>query len=351
MPNIEDQGDVHIGKFPSMEKMEGVLKAGFDKIVEPSKDEIKVSEEEALLSPPSDCDKPRISAPNAEKTNEANLKKAATYLKNNPWLIPSFLVVFSSVMFEIMKLQQTVRFKEAQIELLVRQHLWDLAKSNAVLARTITESQAYEKFVQAVASFVTAAISGISSMASLKNLGKAAKQMDEQTAAQKRKLDEAKAKENPAVKAQDLPVNPTKDQHDKHFKDLDDNIKKDNTGFKYSDDIKKQEEAYKNLEYQRESNVSNRERTLSQITQMKSEAWKSTIQGMSGVLTALITLDRAKMEELKGYNEGMIQAMNKYSETSSKARDDAKAMFDRISDFIAKIVDSYFKAHSISGRG
>ena len=47
------------------------------------------------------------------------MKKAVEFLKENPWMVPSFLVAFTAVMFDIMKLQKDVRYTEAELELVV----------------------------------------------------------------------------------------------------------------------------------------------------------------------------------------------------------------------------------------
>lgn len=343
-------------KYP-LEGIEDILKAGFEK-VEPAKlskesDTLEMSQE--LPPPPEkvESDRPRISIPDPEKISDPKIRKAAELLQTQKWLAPSFIAAFTAVMFELLQLQKEVRYKEANIELLVRNQLYELSKSNAHLAKLITDSQAWEKLVQAVSSFVTAAVTTVNLVETTKNMGEATKYIDDQTKKHKEDMAKAMQIENPTIQITDLPKSPppTAQQIKDHLAQFD-NIVKNDQKFDYkSDEVKKHQKALMELEGNREYSISNRERTLSMISQMRGEALKSTIQGVTGVLTATITFDRGRMEEIKGLNEGEMQSMNKFSETSSKARDDAKANYDRFADYIARIIDSVFKAHKLTQSG
>lgn len=326
-------------KYP-IEGLEEILKPGFEKIeptkITQEKDTLEMSQEFPPVVEKVESDKPRISIPDPEKISDPNIKKAAELLKTQRWLAPSFIAAFTAVMFELLQLQKEVRYKEADIELLVRQELFELAKSNAHLAKLITDSQAWEKLVQAVSSFVSAAVTTVNMIETTKNIGKASTEIADEIKNKKTQLAEAMKTENP----QGVSVA-------NNIQDIDD-IVRNSSGYKYtSKQVTDLQDTLKQLESNREYNISNKERMYSQISSMRGEALKATIQGVTQVLTASITFDRGRMEEMKGLNEGMMQSFNKFSETSAKARDDAKAMYDRFADFLARIIDSVFKAHKL----
>ena len=50
---------------------------------------------------------------------------------------------------------------------------------------------------------------------------------------------------------------------------------------------------------------------------------------------------------IKALYEGYMQAMVKYSDSASKAADNAANNLGNINDFINKITDSTFRAHSL----
>ena len=229
----------------------------------------------------------------------------------------------------------------------------ELAKDNATLARQITESQAWEKFVQAITSFINAAVSVYSAIDTTRNLGKATTAIDDQIDAHKTKLGELKREEYKTAKGLKQPPETFDKKTDlKNYNHNVDKMIKGDKDYKFQNpEIPKHEKALQDLEGNREYHISNRERSLSQISQMKQEAFKQTLQGVSGVINAYITLERAKMEELKALTDGVIQAFNKFSETASKARDDAKSSADRFFDYLLRIIESVNKTHSMGNRG
>lgn len=314
-----------------------------------TKDQVQRSEELPLQEILCQCDKPALQKPDQQKVDQA-LPTVVKFLHDNPWFKPSFLTSFTEVIYELLKMQKTAHYNEAQTELTVRGQLYDLAFKNASLQKQITENQAFEKFVQAFASLATVAVTTINLVESTKNFGEASKKVEEQIKTADKELMQAKIKENPATKTIDIDPKLPPQKKAAEFKKLEDIINQDKTTEYKTDAVKNAEKTLHSLKENREYNISNKERMMSQISSMRGEAFKSTVQAAAQFATGSITLGRSTLEEVKGQVDAVMQSFNKFSETSSKSRDEAKQMFDRFADFLARIIESVHKTHSITGR-
>ena len=313
-------------------------------------DEIVTSEQTPPPPPSSQSDKPSPRAPDPEKIREATLRKAIVKLQSNPWLKPSFLSGFTAVMYLIFNLQKDARYQDAQVGINVRQKLYALGESTAKLTRLITETQAEEKYIQAISSFVNAGLAVINLAETTKNVGTANKQITDEINAKKKELHDVKMKENPDLKVLDMPKrDPSKSQED-HMKEIDAWMKTKDKDFKYSPEVEKLEKQLQNMEESKQSNISRRETTLSQISQTRGEAAKQVVNAFSSFLQASITTDRAIAEEEKGLLEAAIQVLRTYEEKSTKSADEAKQEIDRFVDILTKMTDSTLQAHKM-GRG
>lgn len=327
---------------PLLGGTDATSQVGYQYTGEAIKDEMVTSEQQPPPPPSSQSDKPSPRAPDPEKIREATLRKAIVKLQSNPWLKPSFLSGFTAVMYLIFNLQKDARYQDAQVGINVRQKLYTLSESTAKLTRLITETQAEEKFVQAISSFVNAGLSTISAIETTRNLGNAAKTYDNEIAAQKKVVQEAKSGENPALAALEKKPGTTQ-------KDLDDFIRNDKKP-DYTEKVKKAEEKLAKLEGDRDQTIRQKEYSLNQVTQMKGEAAKQVVNAFSSFLQATITNERGISEEEKGLLEAAIQVLRTFEEKSTKSTDEAKQEIDRFVDLLTKMTDSTLQAHKI-GRG
>ncbi|WP_195155539.1 hypothetical protein, partial [Candidatus Protochlamydia phocaeensis] len=99
-----------------------------------------------------------------------------------------------------------------------------------------------------------------------------------------------------------------------------------------------------------QSQIQTRTQELNRLSDLNNEVIKNSINGVSQTIQAGLIGKEGAIDALKTMNDGYLQVLNKYAENTAKSRDDAKANFDRFVDFLMKIVDSDFKAHSI-GQG
>ena len=314
---------------------EEASQVGYQKIGEPVKDRIEISEKEFPSSPPCECDKPSPRAPDKAKTSEANQKEAIKIIRTNQWFTLGYIAKLAKVISETLDMQKFIRYNQAQREMMIGQKLYELARDNAELTKQITNSQAYEKLVQAVSSLVTATISFASAVdMATANKTKAIEEHNQELAVAKKDLTDAKLKENPNIQAKDLKKNPTPKDIEDHYKELNDLIEKDKSHDYKSPEVKKHQERVNYLEGQRERNISDKERTLTTIAQMKTEGYKAVVQAASNFIIASITFERGTLEEMKGFNDGAIQAFNKQMETEKAAKEAAKSDFDLFYNYL-----------------
>lgn len=294
----------------------------------------------------------------------ADLSDTTAAINTNPALrFPSFIGSFAAIIREILREQAKIGYTEAIRGADITRATNVSNVSGAALQKQITMTQANEKLVQAIASFVSAGVSIISFMDTAKSAGKAQKEVEEQIdlaskQAPKSKV-QAEALEDPhAFLAGDKPgVVTSKTKLDKALDDPEfktkwdkaqDNLDmmeklKTETKAKAKADEKNLDELLQN----KVRKVDDRERTLNQLVHMKGEAMKSLVQAVSGVMTASITMDRAVLEEIKGINDAMIQTLNKYSETTMKQHDAAAEQFNSWIAFMKEIIQSTISAHKL----
>lgn len=330
---------------------EEASQVGYQKIGEPVKDRIEISEKEFPSSPPSECDKPSPRAPDKAKTSEASQKEAIKIIRTNQWLVLGYIAKLAKVIYETLDIQKYIRLTQAEREIVVGQKIYELARNNAELAKQITDTQAYEKLVTAVAALVTATISFASALdMATASKSKAIKEHEQELAGAQKDLTAAKIKENPATKAIDLKPDAKPQEKEAHFKKLNDIIEQDKIFDYKSPEVKKQQERVNYLEGQRERNISDKERALTTIAQMKTEGYKAIVQAASNFAIASITFERGTLEEMKGFNDGAIQAFNKQMETEKASKEAAKSDFDLFYNYLIRASQADVDSHKM-GRG
>jgi hypothetical protein len=275
-----------------------------------------------------------------------NLNKAIQEMRANPWFNASFLLAFQSMMLEVIDLQSELHQKEAQNEIKIREELFATAKSSGELAKALMENQSQEQLIQAIGSFATATVSLGQFIQSTRNQGMASNKVKEKIDKQQQEIEKkeaayntAKTEENGergADRIQDAAPDPNQldGPRAKAAKEEWDKEKKKLEKLKHRESIDVQEEL----------------RHTDQQSQVLSEAYKSTINGVQGVLTSMIKTDSSVKEEMQKIYEGYMQVLNKFNETTAKARESASSDVVRLMDMLNKILESDFKAHALSGR-
>lgn len=327
-------------KYIPIGSAEEASQVGYQQIGEPVKDRLEISEKELPKVPPCECDKPAPPPPDKVKTSEAHQKEAVKAIQTNPWLSEtSFISSFAAVIFKLLNLQKRVQYEEAQRALAVQGKTFELTTSNAGLAKAITFSQADEKMWGAYGNFISAGISAISFVDTSRNLGKATKKFENDVKDTKQKLVEEQDKY--------LGAKATDKNNPQAIDDMIKQRKNEKWDGPDGEKVKELEKELATKESQKERNILDHERTLSQLSQMKMETLKQSFQGFTAVQQAAITYERGRLEEIKGLNDAQIQLYNKQQEKWSKGADDAKQMFDRFADFLTRMIQSSYDAHRI----
>ena len=351
LQNIEGQGPASsphqppvTGKSSKISKSDtvsGPAAPGKTDKLETLTDRIEPSDNVAQQAVICDHEKPKPPAPDEKLVGEFVAKEVARFQKENPWLNPSFIGAYSKVLFEILELQRKTQFTEAQMEVKIRVKLFEMAKSSAELSKLITNTQAIEKMTSAISAFVTAGMQTVTAVQTVKNYGKAEKTVQE-------KID--KAKQDVAVKKlmrRKLPrlLIYLQMQHQRREDFITNNVAVK------SPELVKMEKELKGLEASRSNDIRLEVQHMDNYTNMIRDALKSTIDGATGVIQAAVTFDRAIMEETKGLLDGHMQALNKFSETTSKSQADEKSKGEKTSEILDRALQSNTQEHKLQGRG
>lgn len=114
-------------------------------------------------------------------------------------------------------------------------------------------------------------------------------------------------------------------------------------------DLIKGKKELKDLQDNKETNIYKQQQHQDQLIQQFGQIQTQTLNGVSGILQSLIKTDSGRKEEMQKLTEGFMQALNKFSETASKTRDDAKSNFDRFAEFLSRVIESIYRAAQIKG--
>jgi hypothetical protein len=310
------------------------------------KDTLEVSEttERQLDYSEVESDNPKAPPPKGEMLTDE--EQTVEEFKANLWFAPSMLASFINAVNQLLQMQKEQQFKEAQNELIMRDRLFEMAKSSGALARELMNNQAQEQIVQAVASFATAAISVGQAVQTVRNVGaaerevKANKEINDRLANQQKRVDDAqknldKLQNENNVAASDSEADLTSKVGDAKAKDI----------LNARKELDKEQQKLDELQSERRRDILTRQQHKDGLTQTLTDVYKSTINGVQGVLLANIKWDSGVKEELQKILDGFIQAMNKYSETTTKSRDDAAACFKQFQEFLNRAIELLMRAH------
>lgn len=276
---------------------------------------------------------PQIAIPNSQLANSQEAVKAAA---SNPWFKPSFLASFLVVMMEVAKSQKQGHYLEAQLGIQGNKLTLALAQNQADLTIASYALQAQEKQVEAIASFMNAAVSAATIVANHRNIGAGKREAQADTRAARAKADEADVAAY-GVKDPSKPggrdVSGVSTDPDK-IKDLQD---KATASKKHADKMEASED-------QRAFDHTTR---LNQTTQNQMQMVTQMINGTSSLIQASIKIQEGQIEAQKQMNDAYMQLMRTYTDNAFKNADEFQQNLSNTLDFIMKIVDSDFRAHSL----
>ncbi len=299
------------------------------------------------------ADQPHLYPPKLLSSEEAN--EAINKLKEVQWFSPSFLANFIAVMQEIANYERLNQFQDSMAEVKMRDYLFQLAKATSDLTKQLYEQQSAEKMAEAFSSFTSAFISGVQFVATVKNFGDSTAKVEKKINEKKRELNTAIEKEFnegrvsagntlPTQQTMQLPQpGPARDQAIADYRANEPNK---------PPKVKELEKELKKMENSRESDIlqwlHHEDQKMNSIT----EALKHTITAVKEIYVSKIKLQEGEIDSLKQLLEGFIQAFNKYLETLSRGRDDAKAAFDRnYYEFTNRIIEKTFGFQLLSHSG
>lgn len=280
-----------------------------------------------------DCDKPNLSQPKQELVTGQNLQEAIKVLQTNPWFAPSFLASFVNAMNKLLEQQRLTRLQESQGEIASRVRLLEMSKTSATLAKEMANNQARDHYLQAVSSFATAAVSIGSALQNVKNLGTATKKVQEEIDTQNKAVDAAAKAVGGSGVGEDV-----------------EKIKEIRLAKKDHPDIKKQEDKLAEMKMTKSDSIRRELVNADSLNQQLTDASKQVITGVTQVLLGMNKTDLGVLEEMQKINDGLMQALNKFNESLGRSRDNASADYSKFLEFINRIVESDFRAHSLSGR-
>ncbi len=118
----------------------------------------------------------------------------------------------------------------------------------------------------------------------------------------------------------------------------------------YNKEIAGHEKSLQNMdrpEYLRQL-INTRTQELNLQSDLKQQIVKNVVAGAGSAIQSGIISERGSLEALKVMNDGYLDLLRKYGDSTSRSKDQEKADFKDLVDFVNKITDSVFRAHSLS---
>lgn len=278
----------------------------------------------------------------------ATVTSLAQQISENPFFQPSVVTVLMGILNQVMSFDRDTRYLEAQTELKSRQVSIDLSQTNAQLTKDAFDKQADAKRMEAIGAFISAAIAGITAIATIGSAARADKQAREQVekeiTAQKDQVESLKKE----LAGEEIVSHDPKKATETVRKDLTpEQIETKTNELKYAQD------KLEKLKAKAESNIvsvaGQRQIELQRQGEMYSKIMQDIASGVEKSISAGLTQEEGALRALHEANEGFLAALRTYLENSARARDDAKNNLDKFADFLNRAIDANYS--HVFGRG
>ncbi len=270
---------------------------------------------------------------------------------SNPFFNPSFLANFASIMDELLNLKRDTSYLEAQVELKARELTIAITTTQSELTKMIAEAQAAEKMVEAITSFIQAGVAAISLAQTWGNAATARKDAEATLAKDKqleqKNLDEVTKKRDDLLRG---PNGVATDPNAIQQRNPPLTAQEKKQVEQYNKEIAGHEKSLQNMdrpEYLRQL-INTRTQELNLQSDLKQQIVKNVVAGAGSAIQSGIISERGSLEALKVMNDGYLDLLRKYGDSTSRSKDQEKADFKDLVDFVNKITDSVFRAHSLS---
>lgn len=319
---------------PQIIHLEGLKEISQEEtLLEGPSDEIVRSEKGTQISTSYNCGVPTPPAPKPP-TGSQEIEN----LTKNPWFNPSYLAALAWVLNDLLNVYREIHYNEASAEVLVRQSLFALAKDNATLAKLLMDNQARESMVQAITAFATAGVSAMQAAQTARSMNTATTMTDQEIGDKQTKVNKLELEERG--------IRVTDENPQELERQLLDAKKTPHVDSKQLEDEKKE---LKELKDNRNHRIDTWMRNQDQLNQVCGETHKQTINGVSGVMVGTLKTDRGVKEESQKLNEGFMQALHKYSDTTTQQRNEARQNFDKVYETVTRQIEAGFKATHLKG--
>jgi hypothetical protein len=351
---------------------------------------------------------PDTPIPPPPKSINANVKDEIPPKLNAWWTNSSFLAAMIAIAIEIGNTELKNQYQEGQLNVKLNGSVLNLSKSNAQLTKDLYEQQASEKKTEAFSAFATGGMAAVQAFQNYRNVGTASKKIDGVIQEKEGALTQAQAtltqseatlqtkkvtldatKGNlerqkismgmipdpktgkvtyqgqdkylgPDGQQRDLQTNPRKveelEQHEQQQLTANEQaVEREKTDVQTSQKkvdtdqvaVNKAQQLVDVAKNSRATDIREEVRHMDLIQQLQGEAMKQSVQASSHLIIAGIKVEEGIIESNKQINEGFLQALNKYVETSSKSRDESRSNLTRGQEFISRVIDANFKSSPV----
>jgi hypothetical protein len=248
--------------------------------------------------------------------------------ESNPWFQVSFLSAFMSIMRELLHQEKNTRFLEAQTERKARSSMIEISKSNAVLTVALYRYQAMEKMAEAFTAFVTAGISMVDLAQKASNLNKATKEV--QTEIDNKQKEVTRLETRTGIGSHE-PISEEKMQSIE------------------GRDLKAERDALAGLKANKQAHIQQKYTVFTQETASQSEIQKQIVNGITNTVISSFKSVEGQKDAAKQLNDGYNQIMNRYMESASRGREDAKSSYDKNVDLMRNTQESNIRTNTLGG--
>lgn len=273
---------------------------------------------------------PRVS-PETDQTPE-NQNQATKYWSR---IEVSFMGAFLSVMIDLFNVQLKTAFNEAQGDLKQRELKIAITTTISELTKLLGESQANEKMMEAMGSFMQAGLGAIQLASMTRNVATAGKMVNDKTAAAKTKLDAEEAKA------------PLYGVDNKPFNQLTPDEKKDL--FKKTPELKAATDNYNDLVFGRETHIQNELRRLDQMDATRFEVLKNIVNATIQTVGATFKTEQGSIQALKETEQGYHDAAQTNMQDAQKNRDAIESSINKLLDLLKSLFDMNIRSKMFKG--
>lgn len=251
---------------------------------------------------------------------------------------PSFMGIFLSSMIDLFAVQLKTSFNEAKSDLRQRELKIAITSTISELTKLLGESQANEKMMEAMGSFMQAGLGVVQLASAPRNISTAKDKVEQDIVDAKKAASDQKTADwtqyNSLAIDSATGKPPTQADFDKKPK---------------SAELKAKEQVAVDMEAGKQNLIQNETRRLDELDKMRFQVLQNIMQAMTQTMGATFKTDQGSIQALKETEQGYHDAAQTNMQDAQKNRDAIESAINKLLDLLKSLFDMNIRGKMFKG--